>query len=147
MDRRPPNPRRLSRQLFGGEKPVVRPVLSFQSTMEGFVKKRFPVNFIRVELVIPETIDASLFSLASQERLAELEEKEQAEGGSTEATQQEKAKLRRSISRSALKRSNTERCPKTPLLAPFSHSNTTIYQDRLRTNTEKFEKIEFLQGD
>ena len=39
MDRRPPNPRRLSRQLFGGEKPIVRPVLSFQSTMEVSARK------------------------------------------------------------------------------------------------------------
>jgi hypothetical protein len=76
---------------------------------------------IRVELVIPETIRMRHFSLSrrSQDRLAELEEKEQAEGSSTEASQQEKAELQQSISRSALKRRNTERCKNEPFLRRF----------------------------
>ena len=87
--------------------------------------------------VFCQVVFSRLFlSLASQERLAELEEKEQAAGGSTEKSQQEKAKLQRSISRSALKRSNTERCPKTPFCVVFA-LKSTICQDRLRTNAEK----------
>jgi hypothetical protein len=104
---------------------------------------------VREQRVIPETInqDASLFSHASQERLAELEEKEQAEGGSTEASQQEKAKLRRSISRSALKRSNTERCQKTPFGVVFASKIRQFTNTGSGQAQDKLEETAFPQDD